>query len=94
MYQRLWAYITVEDQRILHALAELGQIGVFAEPAAAAAYAGYLEALVTKQIGEEDPVLVLSTGSGLKDITAVQRIVPQAPVIEPTVEAVKRLLKL
>ena len=88
------AYVTVEDRQILDALAELGQIGVFAEPAAAAAYAGYLKTLETELIGEQDPVVVLSTGSGLKDISAVQRVVPEAPVIEPTVEAVKRLLKL
>lgn len=88
------AYITVKDEQILHALAELGRVGVFAEPAAAAAYAGYLKALETDLIGNEGPVLVLSTGSGLKDIAAVRRVVPEAPVIEPTVEAVKRLLKL
>ena len=88
------AYITVNDEQILHALAELGQIGVFAEPAAAASYAGYLKALHERQIGKEEPVLVLSTGSGLKDITAVRKIVPEAPVIEPTVAAVKRLLNL
>jgi threonine synthase len=88
------AYITVKDQQILNAVAELGRVGVFAEPAAAAAFAGYLKALETRQIGKEDPVLVLSTGSGLKDIAALQRIVPNAPVIEPTVGAVKRLLKL
>jgi threonine synthase len=88
------AYITVKDEQILHALAELGRVGVFAEPAAAAAYAGYLQALETGQIGREDPVLVLSTGSGLKDISAVQRVVPETAVIEPTVAAVKRLLKL
>jgi threonine synthase len=87
-------YITVKDEQILQALAELGQIGVFTEPAAAASYAGYLKALETQQIGKEDPALVLSTGSGLKDIAAVQRVVPEAPVIEPTLEAVKRLLKL
>jgi threonine synthase len=87
-------YITVKDEQILHALAELGQIGVFAEPAAAAAYAGYLKALEARQIGREDPALVLSTGNGLKDITAVQRVVPEAPVIEPTMEAVKRRLRL
>jgi threonine synthase len=73
---------------------ELGRSGVFAEPAAAAAYAGYLKALETGKIGEQDPALVLSTGSGLKDTTVVQRVVPEAPVIEPTVEALKRLLKL
>jgi threonine synthase len=88
------AYITVKDDQILQAVVELGKVGVFAEPAAAAAYAGYLQALDAQQIGKEDPVLVLSTGSGLKDVAAVQRVVPEAPVIEPTVEAVKRLLKL
>jgi threonine synthase len=87
-------YITVKDEQILHAEAELGQVGVFVEPAAAAAYAGYLQALERGQIGNEEPVLVLSTGSGLKDIDSVQRVVPEAPVIEPTVEAVKRALKL
>jgi threonine synthase len=88
------AYITVSDEQILHAVVELGRVGVFAEPAAAAAYAGYLQALERGQIGSEEPVLVLSTGSGLKDITAVQRVVPEVPVIEPTLQAVKRLLKL
>jgi threonine synthase len=87
-------YITVKDEQILRAVGELGRIGMFVEPAAAAAFAGYLKALETGQIGAEDPALVLSTGSGLKDIAALRRIVPQAPVIEPTVEAVKRLLKL
>jgi threonine synthase len=88
------AYITVKDEQILQAMTELGQVGVFAEPAAAAAYAGYLQALEAGWIGNGDPVLVLSTGSGLKDVAAVQRVVPETPVIEPTVGAVKRLLKL
>ena len=87
-------YITVKDEQILHGLAELGRAGVFTEPAAAAAYAGYLRALEMGLIDSEEPALVLSTGSGLKDITAVQRVVREAPVIEPTVQAVKRLLKL
>jgi hypothetical protein len=36
--------------------------------------------------------LVLNTGSGLKDIKAAGQAVQQAPVIEPRLEAVKRLL--
>jgi len=88
------ACLTVTDEQILKAVAELGQVGVFCEPAAAAAYAGCLQALETGLMDKEDPVLVLCTGSGLKDIAAAQRAVPEAPVIEPTVQAVKRLLKL
>jgi threonine synthase len=88
------AYITVSDEEILEALADLGRVGVFAEPAAAAAFAGYLQALRTGLLDPEDPVLVLSTGSGLKDVGAVDRVAREAPVIEPTVQAVRRLLKL
>jgi len=89
------AFVNVTDDEIRAAMRDTGRLaGVFAEPAAAAAYAGYLKALETEQIGEQDPVLVLSTGSGLKDSSAVRRVVPEAPVIEPTVGAVKRLLKL
>jgi threonine synthase len=43
-------------------------------------------------IGSDDPVLVLNTGSGLKDVRAAMQVVPQAPIIEPTLEAVKKVL--
>ena len=87
-------YVLVKDEQILQAIVELGRVGVFAEPAAAASYAGFLHALALGEIGPADPALVLCTGNGIKDITAVQKAVPPAPVIEPTVQAVKRLLKL
>jgi threonine synthase len=87
------SYIVVEDERILRAVAELGRAGVFVEPAAAAAFAGCLKGLEEGKISSEDPILVLCTGSGLKDIETAQKAVPAAPVIEPTLEAVQRLLK-
>ncbi len=87
-------YLIVKDEQILQAIVELGQVGVFAEPAAAAAYAGFVRALDLGEIEPADPVLVLCTGNGIKDIAAVQMAVPPAPVIEPTVQAVRRLLKL
>jgi predicted phosphoribosyltransferase len=37
----------------------------------------------------DDPVLVLSTGSGLKDVKAAMQAVAEAPIIEPTLDAVK-----
>jgi threonine synthase len=43
-------------------------------------------------VGSEDPILVLNTGSGLKDVRAAMQAVQEAPIIEPTLEAVKRLL--
>jgi len=86
-------YVTVSDDEILAAIAELGKYGVFAEPAGAASYAGLLVARRQGLIDPDDPVLVLNTGSGLKDVRAAMQAVPPAPVIEPRLEALKRLLK-
>jgi threonine synthase len=41
-----------------------------------------------------DPVLVLNTGSGLKDVAAARRAVGEAPIIEPTLQALKRALEV
>jgi threonine synthase len=85
-------YIQVSDDEILGAIASLGPQGIFAEPAGAAAYAGLVKAVGQGIIQPGDPVLVLNTGSGLKDVRAAMQAVKAAPVIEPTLEAVKRLI--
>ena len=85
-------YITVSDKEILKAIAELGKEGIFAEPAGATAYAGLVKATASSLVGSEDPILVLNTGSGLKDVRAAMKAVKKAPIINPTLEAVKRLL--
>jgi threonine synthase len=87
------SYIIVSDADILKAIASLGKVGIFAEPAGAASYAGVVKALAENKIEHDDPVLVLNTGSGLKDITAAMQATPEAPVIEPSLEAVKRVIK-
>lgn len=85
-------YITVPDEEILKAIAELGKMGIFAEPAGATAYAGLVAAKAQGLVEAETPVLVLNTGSGLKDVRAAMQAVSPAPVIEPTLEALKRIL--
>lgn len=85
-------YVNVSDDEIRKAIADLGTVGVFAEPAGAAAYAGLVKGANSGVVRSEDPILVLNTGSGLKDIRAAMSAVPSAPIIEPTLEAVKKLL--
>lgn len=87
-------YIKVSDSAILAALAELGRFGIFAEPAGAAALAGLRKALESGLIGSGDPVLVLNTGSGLKDVTAARSAVAEAPVIEPSLAALRKALEV
>jgi threonine synthase len=85
-------YLTVSDAEILASIADLGKMGVFAEPAGAASYAGLRRAAAEGLLGAEQPVLVINTGSGLKDVGAAMQAVSAAPVIEPTLEAVRRAL--
>jgi len=83
------AYLTVPDSEILRAIADMGRVGIFAEPAGATAYAGLKKAVKEGLISPDDPVLVLNTGSGLKDVRAAMQAVQEAPIIEPTLEALK-----
>jgi threonine synthase len=86
-------YLLVSDDQILAAMAELGGVGLFAEPAGAAAYAGWAKATELNMLRPEDPVLVLNTGSGLKDVKAAMQAVKEAPVIEPTLTALHDVIK-
>jgi threonine synthase len=73
------AFVRVVDDDILAAIPALARgCGVFAEPAAAAAYAGLRAAVATGQIGPDERVVVLATGTGLKDVPAAMRAVAGA----------------
>ena len=87
-------YLTVSDEQILAAIAALGKVGIFAEPAGATAYAGLVKAVEGGIINADDPIVVVNTGSGLKDVGAAMKAVSAAPIIEPSLGAVKRFLGL
>ncbi len=87
------AFLAVSDQAILDAIPILAQnTGVFCEPAAAASYAGLAKAVEQGIVAPEERVVLLLTGSGLKDIASAMKVVPEPPVIAPTLEAVRRVL--
>ena len=68
------AYVTVTDEEILRAIPLMARgSGVFGEPAGAAAYAGLLKAVAQGQVAADERVVVLNTGSGLKDVPGVMQ---------------------
>jgi threonine synthase len=88
------AFLRVSDQEMIAAIPALAQgVGVFAEPAAAAAYAGLVKAVEEGQIGPDDWVVVLSTGSGLKDVKTAMQSVGEPQVVSPDLADVRRLMK-
>ena len=81
-------YISVTDAEILDASVQLSrQTGVFAEPAAAAAYAGMMKYKDEGKINPRSKNVVLLTGSGLKDLKSVQSSIRIPDPIEPEIEA-------
>jgi len=92
-----WA-VTVSDEEILSAMRRLaGWTGVYAEPAAAAALAGLVRLLGDAQRREElrraESIVLLVTGSGLKDAAAAMRAVEPPETILPTLPALERYLQ-
>ena len=86
------AYIKVKDAEIIKAIASLGKVGIFAEPAGATAYEGVNAAISEGLIKADDPVLALITGSGLKDVKAAMEAVEAAPIVRPDLEEVKKVV--
>jgi len=86
-------YITVTDEEIIAGIGELGKYGMFVEPAGSTAYVGLKKAIKEKIIASDDPVVVINTGNGLKDVRAAMMAVKEAPVIEPTMASLKKYLE-
>ena len=87
------AFLTVSDDEILAAIASLAQsTGVFAEPAASAAYAGLHKAAQKGMVGKNDRIVVLITGNGLKDIGSARKAAGQAITIKPDLSEVERVM--
>ena len=91
------AFIRVTDEQILEAIPFLARgCGVFAEPAGAAAYAGLVQAISEGHLNREDRVVVLATGSGLKDIPgalkSVELVGTKAHTVAPDIENLRQVL--
>jgi threonine synthase len=83
--------VTVSDDAILAAIARLaGATGVFAEPAGAAALAGLEAALEEGLVDRDERVVLMVTGSGLKDVDAAARALPAVEPVDANLESVKR----
>lgn len=87
------AMIAVTDGEILQAMPELARLtGVFAEPAAAASFAGLKRAVQSNVIQPDESVVLLITGSGLKDIKRAQTAVAGGIAVDPDLDAIRDAL--
>jgi len=86
--------VAVSDAEILAAIPELARgANVFAEPAAAAAWAGLKKAAAAGRAGPRTSAALLVTGSGLKDVASARRSVGAPLRVGPDLESLQRLVR-
>jgi threonine synthase len=86
--------VVVSDDEIVQAVVRLARLtGVFAEPAAAAALAGLERALAERLIDGDERVVLLITGTGLKDVPAAERAVTIPNPVAPDLTALAAYLR-
>ncbi len=85
--------VNVSDKEVISAMREFASnTGIFAEPSAAATYAGLKKAISEKKVDKGDSVLILITGSGLKDIETAKKSVPKAYKIQPEMKELEKIM--
>lgn len=83
--------VVVSDTAILSSISRLASsTGVFAEPAGAAALAGLDAALEEGLVDRDERVVLMITGTGLKDVAAAASAVPPLEAVAATLDGVKR----
>ena len=86
-------YLTVSDDAILKASVILSRnTGIFSEPAAATAFAGMLSYYQENKLDKDSKNVVLLTGSGLKDLNSVQKLLNIPKSIQPNIDNLKKII--
>jgi threonine synthase len=87
--------IGVEDEAILDAVGYVARTtGTFVEPASGTAFAGLFALAERKDVSADDQIVVVSTGTGLKDpLAALDRVDPPTRV-DPNLDATAAALGL
>jgi len=95
IYETKGMAIEVSDEETLIAEKELAnEESIFAEPSAALPLAALKKLVTQKIIKEDDSVVCVITGNGLKDPITMLSILPSPTSIEPKMEEVDRFLKM
>ena len=80
-------FIAVSDDLIKSSMKELARYeGIFAEPAAAASYAGLVEAIKSNIIKTEESICVIITGNGLKDTASALKTLNEPSLLKDDLE--------
>lgn len=79
--------VTVTDQEIIKAQQYLGRTaGLFVEPAAASAFAGFTKG--KDKISKKEKIVILLTGNGLKDVPGALKYLDLPQAVKPDLDSI------
>jgi len=85
--------VAVTDEEIIKAILTIARgAGVFAEPAGAASFAGLEKMREEGLVADDETIVCLVTGNGLKDVRSAVKAAGEAVSIEPSLESLKKNL--
>lgn len=83
--------VLVSDKEILDAILTIARgAGIFAEPAGATSFAGLEKLRGEGKVGDEETVVCLVTGNGLKDVQSATKVAGEPVTIEPRLDVLKK----
>ncbi len=86
--------VNVTDSEIIEAMKRLGaDEGIYSEPTGAVATAGLNHLVASRTIDRDELVVIMVTGSGLKDPSSLGREYPEPPVIEADIDQATKYLR-
>lgn len=92
LYRYKGEILSISDAEIIKASSVLSKnTGLFAEPAAAAAFAGFLVYSNENKLPDDSNNVVLLTGSGLKDLNSIKEIITIPKAIKPEISELKKI---
>jgi len=85
--------VAVPDNEILGAIPEMASLsGIFPEPAAASPWAAVKRMVKERKLANDELVVCLVSGNGLKDIASARSAAGQPRLIDPSLDAVRSAL--
>ncbi|MCX6348177.1 MAG: pyridoxal-phosphate dependent enzyme, partial [Candidatus Aureabacteria bacterium] len=85
--------VTASDEEILKAIITIARgAGIFSEPAGSTAFAGLEKLRAQGKVKDDETVVCLVTGNGLKDVASAMKVAGEPTPVAPNLAALKKLV--